>query len=452
MTGGGARVRLAGRLWAVAAFAASLALAGNVPQAATEAASANKIRRYIDKTTPDFLSLSGEFRFRFEGRQGLGYRAGNNDGYSLVRTRVDIGIEPASWLRFGFQGQDARAPDIREGLANIGAFRDGFDVRQAYVQLGGDKSPVSLTAGRQLLALGDQRLVGALDWANTSRAFDAVKLQIQAGRVQTIAFSASVVQNDPERRINRSAEGNNLHGVYAAVENIVPGSTLEPYLLWQTTPTVVNELGLRGDLDRYTGGARVWAKGLGPWDYNAALATQWGNAAGAEIDAWGFYAELGYTLDAPWKPRLYSEYTFGSGDADPADGKIGGFVDLFPTAHLWYGYNDLVGWRNVKNLRLGVQLRPRSKLGLRLDYHSFHLAERNDGLYNVGGRLTVAAPSGGAAATKIGDEVNATVTIPLTAVLTLGGGSGYMIPGPFLKANTPGQGNTFSFFFFTYKF
>lgn len=444
--------RFAARICSVAACALSLALAAGPPQSADESTAPKGVRRRIAETTPDFLSLSGEFRVRTESRQGLGYRQGSNDTYNLVRVRVNIGVEPTSWLRFGFQGQDVRAPGIRGGLPNIGSFRDPFDVRQAYVEFGGDKSPVRLTAGRQLLMFGDQRLVGALDWANTSRAFDAVNLQIQGAGAKVNVFSASVVQNDPGRRINQSAEGNNLHGIYAAVGNIVPGSTLEPYLLWQTTPATVNELGVAGDLDRYTGGVRLWGKGLGPWDYNAALVRQWGDAAGAAIGAWGFYAELGYTLDAPGKPRLYSEYTFGSGDADPADGKVGGFVDLFPTAHLWYGYNDLVGWRNIKNLRLGVQLQPCAKVGLRFDYHSFHRVERNDGLYNVAGRLTVAAPSGGAADMKIGDEFNATFTIPLTSVLTLGGGSGYMIPGPFLQANTPGHGNTFSFLFFTYKF
>ena len=110
-----------------------------------------------------------------------------------------MAIRPASWLKFGFQGQDARAPGIRQGLPNIGAFRDGFDLRQAYAQIGGDNSPVTVTVGRQLLAYGDQRLVGALDWANTSRAFDAVKLQLRGNSFKVDVFSAQVVQNDPDQ-------------------------------------------------------------------------------------------------------------------------------------------------------------------------------------------------------------------------------------------------------------
>jgi hypothetical protein len=65
-------------------------------------------------------------------------------------------------------------------------------------------------------------------------------------------------------------------------------------------------------------------------------------------------------------------------------------------------------------VRLGTQFKPHAKLGVRLDYHSFWLANKNDGLYNAGGVRTVAAPSGGAADSKIGDEFDATFTVPLT--------------------------------------
>ena len=401
---------------------------------------------------PGWLSLSGEFRVRYEGRQSLGFREGSNDGYGLVRTRLDIGIEPSSWLRFGFQGQDARAPGIRDGLPNIGAFSDGFDVRQAYAEIGDEKSPVRVTVGRQLLAYGDQRPVGALDWANTSRAFDAVKVELRGPGAKVDVFSASVVQNDPGRRINQSAEGNNLHGIYASLENILPGSTVEPYALWQTNPLTVNELNVRGDLDRYTTGVRVWAAGLGPWDYNAAIVGQRGDVAGAEIQAWGYYVEIGHSIDARWKPRLFADYNFGSGDEDPEDGRIEGFVDVYPTAHRWYGYNDLVGWRNMKNIRLGAELRPHPKLGLQFDFHSFWLVSRRDALYNVGGRLSVAPPPEGAADLKIGDELNFTFSAPVNEVISLSGGVGYMFPGPFLKAHSPGSGNTFTFFAIAYRF
>lgn len=431
--------------------------AGADPQAAADPVQRPVIEKpalsYINSQSPSWLSLSGEFQFRYEGRQGLGYVEGADDHYGLARTRINIGVRPTPWLQFYFQGQDSRAPGIRDGAHNNGVFRDPFDVRQAYVKInGGEGSPVAFTAGRQLLNYGDQRLIGPLDWTNTSRTFDALKLEVQAGKdVKFDIFSSSVVQNDPTRRVNLSAEGNNLHGVYGSINKLIPKATIEPYVLWQTTPIVMDELNFRGDLDRYTGGVRIFAAGLKGFDYNVAVVNQWGSFASADIKAWGSYAELGYTVKAPWTPRVYAEYTFGSGDSDASDGKIGGFNDVFPTAHLWYGYNDLVGWRNIKNVRIGTQFKPHAKLGVRLDYHSFWLANRNDGLYNVAGVRTVAAPSGGAASSKIGDEVDATFTVPLTPTITIGGGIGHMFPGAFLKANTPGGSDTFTFLFTNFK-
>ena len=410
------------------------------------------LRRGIGDDMPDWLSLGGEFRVRVEGRSGLGFSADRNDDYSLWRVRLDIGIQPVGWLKFGFQGQDARAPGIRDSVPNIGAFSDGFDVRQAYTQLGSDDSPVTVTVGRQLLAYGDQRLVGALDWANTARVFDAVKVRIQGPGSELDIFSASVVQNDPGRRINQSAEGNNLHGIYGSFERVIPNAILEPYVLWQTTPLATNELNMRGDLDRYTAGMRVWNDDLGPWDYNGAFVRQWGKLAGAPIEAWGYYAEVGHTLDASLSPRLFAQYTFGSGDEDPADGKVGGFVDVYPTAHRWYGYNDLVGWRNVKNIRLGTELWPGPKVRLQFDFHSFWLANRRDALYNVGGRLSVRPPEEGAAETKIGDEVNATLAYDPSKVFGIEAVAGYMFPGPFLRAYSPGHGNAFTYLSFIYRF
>ena len=429
---------------AIFALCCAISLCAQESRSEPEATQNEPEQSAATKSVSDFFTIGGEFRNRIESRQGLAYREGSNDTYTLVRVRVDIAVKPAEWLEFGFQGQDSRAPGIRE-VPVLGAFEDGFDVRQAHVRIGKADAPVNLTVGRQLLAYGDQRLVGALDWSNTSRVFDAVKLAMRAGSVKVDVFSASVVQNDPERRINQSLEGNNIHGIYAAIEDVIPKSTIEPYVLWQTTPLTMNELQMRGDMDRYTTGTRIWGRDLGPWDYNAALVGQRGDLAGASIEAWAYYAELGYSLDRDLEPRLFAEYNFGSGDDDPTDGKVGGFVDVYPTAHRWYGYNDLVGWRNIKNLRLGTQVQAHEKLGLQFDFHSFWLVSERDALYNVGGRLTVPAPAGGIANKKVGDEVNVTFSSAPTERIGVSGGIGYMFPGPFLKANTPGSGNTFSF-------
>ena len=401
---------------------------------------------------PGWLSLSGEFRFRFENGQGLGYSEDSDDGYGLTRTRLELGVRPVSWLNFGIQAQDSRAPGIRPALSNSGAVRDPFDLRQAYAEIGASRSAASLKVGRQALIYGDSRLIGAPNWSNTSRVFDAVRLQVRGSGAKLDLFSASVVRNDPNRRLNRSVEGEYLHGLYGSLENVIPGSTLEPYLLWQTKSSVVNELNAHGDLDRYTLGFRAWGKGLGPWDYNAALVRQWGQVAGSDIQAWAYYAELGYSIEARLNPRLYIHYNFGSGDKDPEDGRFGGFVNLYPTTAFLYGRANRVGWRNHKGLRLGSELKPHSKLTLLLEFHSFWLASKTDALYSAGGQVSVAPPPGGARDAKVGNEVDAVFTVPVTDNFSLGGGLAHMLPGPFVKANTPGHPFTYSYLFTSYKF
>lgn len=101
-------------------------------------------------------------------------------------------------------------------------------------------------------------------------------------------------------------------------------------------------------------------------------------------------------------------------------------MDLFPTAHLWYGYNDMVGWRNLNIIRIGSLVKSTGKVSVRLDYHSFRLAEEADGVNSVARMRTVA--------------------------MLIRGGIGYMFAGPVLEANSPGSGNTFIFLFFGYKF
>ena len=98
----------------------------------------------LGNNLPNWLSLSGEFRFRYENLQGLGYSENSDDGYGLTRTRLEVGIRPVSWLNFGIQAQDSRAPGIRPALSNSGAVRVPLELRVAFAEIGASQSPASL--------------------------------------------------------------------------------------------------------------------------------------------------------------------------------------------------------------------------------------------------------------------------------------------------------------------
>lgn len=402
----------------------------------------------LTEATPDWFTIGAQFRFRFENRTGNGFREDSSQDFGLSRLLLDIDVKPKEWLDFHFQGQDARAPGL-ENAAPI--FRDPFDVRRAWVQLGAsEKGWIRARVGRQELKYGGQRLVGPLDWLNTARQFDAVKVNIGSADLNVDFFASSVVVIDPGD-FNKHRDGNNLHGAYANLNRFAAGGTLDAYSMWKTTPLVIGSLGRAGDADLWTTGFRYTRKLDGGFDIETEMAAQNGSFAQDEIAAWGAYGVLGYSPNG-WKgkPRLSAEYQYGSGDNDPHDSKMGTFDQLFPTGHLYQGTADRIGWRNVSDVRVGVSTQVAPKLSANFDYFSFWLANKNDSLYAVNGAVAVRAPAGGARNSHVGQELDAILTWRLVGHATIGGGLGYFFTGKFLQETTPGHRHTFGYLFVNY--
>jgi hypothetical protein len=106
-------------------------------------------------------------------------------------------VKPTPWLKLYVQGQDSREwlsdrADIPGLLAAEGD--DPFDLRQAYVEFGNAPGyPWGIKIGRQILSYGDERLIGAFDWNNIGRTFDAVKLSYKGANWNVDAFASTVV-------------------------------------------------------------------------------------------------------------------------------------------------------------------------------------------------------------------------------------------------------------------
>lgn len=402
----------------------------------------------LSQATPEWFKVGVQYRFRFENRTGNGFREGTSDFYGLGRLLVDVGVEPAPWLSFHFRGQDARAPGKKNATP---LYRDPFDVRQAWIQLGDSESGwLRVRAGRQELLYGAQRLVGPLDWTNTARQFDAVKLNVGKKDLNVDVFASSVVVID-EEGFNRHRDGANLHGAYGNLNRLAGEGTLDAYAFWKTTPRVVVSPLNIGDADIYTTGLRYTRSLEHGFDVAAEVVRQFGTFANDNISSWGAYGIIGYK-PPDWKtsPRFSVEYQYGSGDDDPNDGKMSTFDQLFPTGHLYQGTADRIGWRNVKDIRAGVTLQLAPKVSLTLDYFSFWLASRNDNLYAVNGSISVRTPDGGAVNGHVGQELDAIVMWRPRGHIAIGSGFGYFITGGFLKETTPGHRSTFGYLMLNY--
>lgn len=407
--------------------------------------------KQLNQATEEWLSVGGEIRLRWEGRRHAGFRSGNDDGYLLTRFRFHLDVHPGEWFRVYVEGQDAQALGLAGG-PDPPVFQDTFDLRQAYIDLfHRQKRGLGLRLGRQELIFGEERLIGAFNWGNTARTFDAVRVYYDTKAIRLDAFAAAVVRIQDER-FNRTAKGDNLYGVYAAFPRWIPRGRWEVYTLWRAQSQTVNERGERGDADRVTFGTRLVGKLPHNFDYGVELAGQAGDVAGDRARAWAAHLQLGYTLArVRLKPRFLAEYNFASGDDDPNDGKVGTFDQLFPTNHNKYGIADLVGWRNIHNLRLGLSLKPVDRVGLNVDVHSFWLASRRDALYNAPGR-PVARILDGAVSRHVGEEIDLYGSIKLTPYFSLGAGAAHVFAGRFLKQATPGENTSFAYAMASYHF
>ena len=102
----------------------------------------------------------------------------SDNDFLLLRTRFHLGYSPMDWLPGLGEGQNSSSTGDRR---NPNPQSDGpLDLHQGYVRVGGGKdSPLSLKVGRQELSYGDERLIGAFDWDNIGRVFDAAKVRYE---------------------------------------------------------------------------------------------------------------------------------------------------------------------------------------------------------------------------------------------------------------------------------
>ncbi|MFO1512444.1 MAG: alginate export family protein [Verrucomicrobiota bacterium] len=437
--------------------------------ATTPPISAGLLNDYLRNLTPALTNwdFGGQVRARFESKSGFAVPgAGANavdfslltpdNNYWLLREKLHLGWKPTSWLVLFAEGRnsasynDKRTPEPEE---------DSTDLNQAYLVVGNAKEfPITAKVGRQELIYGDERLVGASDWNNLGRVFDAAKLRYENDAFWVDAFASRVVlANDGVFNVDNDYDW--FSGLYASTRTIIPKQETQLYFLARNTgaqsPTATTgspQAGGPTARDIYTAGFRI--KSLpgqfGGWDYDAECAGQFGDFYDATLTndlnhlAFAAHAGGGYTwTEAMGTPRLGLEYNFASGDSNPTDGKHGTFENLFPTNHKFYGYMDFFSWQNLHNVRFTSALKPVKGLTVTLDYHLFWLANTEDFFYTVNGaaRRTggygINANNGNFA----GSEVDLVATYTVKNWANVQAGYGHFFRGDYVKESLVASGS-----------
>jgi hypothetical protein len=385
-----------------------------------------------------------------------GANAVTDDGWLLQRFRIGMMLKPVPWLKIYAQAQDSREFfSGRTLVPGTGASEgdDSFDLRQAYIEIGDfSKSPWDLKVGRQILSYGDERLVGAFDWNNFGRTFDAVKLTYKTKGFSIDAFTSTPVvitqDNYNQSDLFGGTETNRdlvFSGVYGTFDSL-PFGTLDLYSLFINEPrgNTSNQQGIVSTTganarhsDFVTLGTRVKGdpKKLDGLEFQGEFAYQVGDVRGLNLNAFAANVGVGYNFELPMKPRIYAEYNYASGDGNSADNDVGTFQNLFPTNHKFYGIMDVFAWQNLHNAMLSFKVSPAKNVTAQVDYNAFWLADTNDSWYRANGITTVRPlnATSRAASDYCGSEVDFIVTWNPCKSVQIQGGYSHFFAGDYLK-------------------
>ena len=377
-----------------------------------------------------------EQRIRGEYRRGIGFNQSTDDAFILSRTRAWIKAQIGDSLEFYIEGRNAKQHGDKFLADGNPAFEDQFDLFQGYVTAALCEH-FKLRVGREILSFGDQRLVGAFLWSNTSRSFDAIHGIVETDKTRVDFGGGEVVVIRPQTT-NKRNEDDTFYFLYAtAQQTCVEGMKASGFVFGRNT----RRRGV-GDRDQHTVGARVWGQSPdSPYDYDFTGACQFGDVdykdgrEDAKIRAFALHGQMGRQFDCAWDPKVTVESNWASGDSRPMRGTIETFDQLYPTNHFKYGIADMVGWKNQRNVGVHVKVAPNEKTSAQLSYFAFWLDEVNDSLYNAGGAATVTNISG-SNDRFAGHEVDGQITYKLRKNITLSGGAGCFFPGSYVKDNT----------------
>jgi len=260
---------------------------------------------------------------------------------TAVNVKADFTDDVTAFIEmdeYGSWGDSLREdPSLFTGLN--GADGPSLDLYQAYIEMREAWGyPLTFRLGRQEIQLGSEFIFGNNDTAGGFAGLyhDAVRMDYDADDFSLTTFWSRVFQDSAFE--NHADDGNvaAIYGSYTGLEDM----TFDGYYVYAG----INEGELAPDEGRkfHTVGFR-FAGVASQFDWDAELAYQTGDSGIDGVDQEGFAvtADLGYTFDSEYQPRLFMRGNYFSGPDD--DGDELGFARLFSDHELseFLGNTDL---------------------------------------------------------------------------------------------------------------
>ncbi|MEL6687485.1 MAG: alginate export family protein [Pseudomonadota bacterium] len=358
---------------------------------------------------PEWLTIKGESRIRYESLEDQ-FRGGRqgSDQLLLFRTllRAEVDTGP---IVFGAELQDSRTYLGDNGTPLSSSFTNPLDFLQLYARVEdlpgflGKDSDSHLTVGRQTVSIGSKRQIERVSYANVIKGYTGAYFLSEAQRGDEFhAFMVVPIARFPNTRpeiddnvlaSDQEQWGRRIWGVHYRRRNVLPN----------VVPDLWGELFVYGLEEKDTTdfqtpnrshiapGFRIYRKpSIGQWDIDLEAALRNGSrfatsnpndTQNLDVNASMLIGILGYTFDAPWRPRLSLEYYYASGDEDPNDLTFDQHERLFGGRRTDLNNTSIHGPLTPANLSapgFRLQVTPNSRWDGWFQYHAAYLASATD--------------------------------------------------------------------------
>jgi hypothetical protein len=383
-----------------------------------------------------YLTTGIELRARNEAFRNNAWEASSSadDGYLWLRAvpyadlhvgRVRGFVQPIAAYAVGVASGPGPIDQTRVDLLQSFA-----DVRLGEAETGRtDATGVTLRAGRQMLSLGSERLIGTRYGVNVPLAFDGFRSLVSFDGALLNLIALRPVQSGPGTFDDRRSRARSLYGAYLTMPKVGLSSGLDLYWLGYENEAA-RFGGILGNEERHSIGARFFGKSAG-WRWNVEGVYQFGDFADGKISAWTVGSEVGYALSGvPLTPDFTLRFNVISGDKRAGDHRLGTFNALFPRGK-YFGELSPVGPTNIVNLNPSMSFTLSETVSAAVAGMAYWRYSRGDGVYDVPGNL-IRAP-GNATARFIGKQVEATLSWQATTELELSTSLSAFEPGDFIR-------------------
>lgn len=350
------------------------------------------------------MDIGGQARLRYHYEKGMGQDIAGpgtkrfedtEHDFLLTRVRLYTNWRVDETTRFYVEGIFADVTDDGGTYLPRIIDRNYGDFLNCFV----DYTPevgTTLRVGRQELLYGAERLISPLDWANTRRTFDGVKLMLSNDEWKVDGFYTYYVPVIPNE-LDEADWDQPFYGVYATYGGC-EHDKLDLYYIGYDNE---NPGAITSDFSLHTLGSRLYGD-RGNWLYDVEGGVQVGRQSGLGLDQEAGFATggIGRKLpEHPWKPTIWFYYDYASGNFPGGD--FNRFNQLFPLAHKYFGFIDAVQRSNIESPNVLLTMKPHEKWDLLFWYWRFIANSPSDIVPSIGG-----TPNESLSRTHFGDEID----------------------------------------------